>query len=273
MKTFLDIAEKVKSWKLGFALWKIKRQNKFKESTVKFIEASDGDFANLKSMCVNASDLVTGGIATVGTGSLLAVAAYNGVAALGSASTGTAICTLNGIAASNATLAWLGGGTLASGGGGIVGGVAVLGGIVAAPVLAVGGFILASKAEENLAIAQINLDYARSAADEMERACSVLQQIKSYALECSEIIRGVSYKMRPNLRYLSGHIVNKVKFSNLEPIIQRNVESVFKCASVLNVLLTAPIITSDGSVSPNYRDILDKARKEIGDYYLKPSKK
>ena len=61
-------------------------------------------------MCVNASDLVTGGIATVGTGSWLAVAAYNGVAALGSASAGTAICTLNGIAASNATLAWLGGG-------------------------------------------------------------------------------------------------------------------------------------------------------------------
>ena len=48
---------------------------------------------------------------------------------VGTASTGTAISSLGGAAATKATLAWLGGGALAAGGFGIAGGVVVLGAI------------------------------------------------------------------------------------------------------------------------------------------------
>ena len=48
------------------------------------------------------------------------------VASVGTASTGTAISTLSGAAATKATLAWLGGGALAAGGFGVAGGVVVL---------------------------------------------------------------------------------------------------------------------------------------------------
>lgn len=51
------------------------------------------------------------------------------VASFGTASTGTAISTLSGAAATKATLAWLGGGALAAGGLGVAGGVVVLGAI------------------------------------------------------------------------------------------------------------------------------------------------
>lgn len=51
------------------------------------------------------------------------------VASLGTASTGTAISTLSGVAATKATLAWLGGGALAAGGLGVAGGAVVLGAI------------------------------------------------------------------------------------------------------------------------------------------------
>ena len=51
------------------------------------------------------------------------------VTTVGTASTGTAISSLSGVAARNATLAWLGGGTLAAGGLGIAGGAIVLGAI------------------------------------------------------------------------------------------------------------------------------------------------
>jgi hypothetical protein len=44
-------------------------------------------------------------------------AVYGGVMQLGAASTGTLISSLSGAAATNATLAWLGGGSLAAGGG------------------------------------------------------------------------------------------------------------------------------------------------------------
>ena len=53
------------------------------------------------------------------------------------ASTGTAIATLSGAAATNATLAFFGGGSLAAGGLGMAGGTAVLGGLVAGPALCV----------------------------------------------------------------------------------------------------------------------------------------
>jgi hypothetical protein len=61
------------------------------------------------------------------------------VGTFGVASTGTAIGTLSGAAASNAILAWLGGGSIAAGGGGIAAGSVVLGGLVAIPVIAITG--------------------------------------------------------------------------------------------------------------------------------------
>ena len=72
------------------------------------------------------------------------------VSMLGMASTGTAISGLSGAAATNATLAWLGGGSLASGGLGMAGGTAVLGSVVAGPVLLVMGYLAAGKSEEAL---------------------------------------------------------------------------------------------------------------------------
>lgn len=83
-------------------------------------------------------------------GTLAAMGAYGAVGMLGTASTGTAIASLSGAAATNATLAWLGGGSLAAGGFGMAGGAVALGGIVLGPALAIGGFMLASKAEEAL---------------------------------------------------------------------------------------------------------------------------
>lgn len=76
---------------------------------------------------------------TVGVGSIaggtMAVGAWSLVTLFGSASTGTAISSLSGAAATNATLAWFGGGALTAGGTGMTGGVTVLGGIVAIPLV------------------------------------------------------------------------------------------------------------------------------------------
>ena len=47
----------------------------------------------------------------------------------------TAIASLSGVAATNATMAWFGGGALAAGGSGMAGGMMVLGGIIAAPII------------------------------------------------------------------------------------------------------------------------------------------
>jgi len=84
-------------------------------------------------------------------GGSTALGAWAVVSVLGSASTGTAIAGLSGVAATNATLAWFGGGALAAGGAGMSGGMMVLGGIVAAPMVyfaAKGAYAKAEKVRE-----------------------------------------------------------------------------------------------------------------------------
>lgn len=81
-------------------------------------------------------DFVAGTVGVAG-GALAGTATTSLVAAFGTCGTGTAISSLSGAAATNATLAWLGGGTVSAGGGGVAAGTVVLGGIVAVAAIAV----------------------------------------------------------------------------------------------------------------------------------------
>jgi hypothetical protein len=89
-----------------------------------------------------------------GMAALTGVGAYAGiptaVTALGAASTGTAITSLSGAAAQSATLAWLGGGSLAAGGGGVALGTAALGVVTIGPTMLVGGLTLNVQGEKAL---------------------------------------------------------------------------------------------------------------------------
>lgn len=82
------------------------------------------------------------------TGGLLAVGSWTLVSMLGTASTGTSIATLSGIAAHNAILAWFGGGAIAAGGGGMVAGTFTLGFIVMAPMIIYSTWKTYKKADE-----------------------------------------------------------------------------------------------------------------------------
>lgn len=104
----------------------------------------------LKKMVLNSLEIETGLLAGSASGALAGLGAYGSVGLLASASTGTAIASLSGAAATNATLAWLGGGALSAGGLGMAGGTAVLGGFIAGPAIAITGLVMASKAEEAL---------------------------------------------------------------------------------------------------------------------------
>lgn len=71
-------------------------------------------------------------LAGTAVGAAVAAGTFSLVGAFGTASTGVAISSLSGAAATTSTLAALGGGSLASGGLGMLGGVCALGGIAAA---------------------------------------------------------------------------------------------------------------------------------------------
>lgn len=95
------------------------------------IRRFDNEVLELKDKYKN-THVEGGTVAGVGVASGVAVAAFAPTAAMaiattfGTASTGTAIAALSGAAATNATLAWIGGGALVAGGGGMVAGEALL---------------------------------------------------------------------------------------------------------------------------------------------------
>mgnify|MGYP006274752703 CR=1 FL=1 len=136
----------------------------------------------------------SGGLVSLGSGVLLAAGAYNlpyylsfGSYAVAS-STGTAISGLSGAAAKSATFAWLGGGSLASGGFGVAGGTAILGGAIAGPALLVGGWLYSAKGEEKLADAEEFEAEALEAVEEMRMGRDRLKDISEFVERYSEVI-------------------------------------------------------------------------------------
>lgn len=103
------------------------------------------------------------------------------VAALGTASTGTAISTLSGVAAYNATLAALGGGAIAAGGGGMAAGAAVLGGAAAGVGLLVGGVIVNFVGRDLAKNATELEEQVNEEKKSVDRACSLLDDISESA--------------------------------------------------------------------------------------------
>ena len=101
-----------------------------------------------EGVSLHAVEVLDGMARSAGAGVATAAGVYGAVGMLGTASTGTAIATLSGAAAKSATLAWLGGGSLAAGGGGVALGGIVLSGVVVGPALLVAGFFAKSKAEK-----------------------------------------------------------------------------------------------------------------------------
>ena len=101
----------------------------FEQITVDRAEFLDAEeFARRDLDAARASAMGVGAGLTTGAAvaSLAPTAALWVATTFGAASTGTAISTLSGVAATNAALAWLGGGTLAAGGGGAAAGGALL---------------------------------------------------------------------------------------------------------------------------------------------------
>ncbi len=107
---------------------------------------------------------------------LAAYGAYTGVGMLASTAGGVAIAELSGVAATNATLAWLGGGVLSVGGFGMVGGMAVFGGLVAGPALAIFGAVSADEMEEKLEKAKA---YHSQVEEDVKKADAIIDQFQA----------------------------------------------------------------------------------------------
>jgi hypothetical protein len=222
------------------------------------------------------SDIVKGGVTSAAGGALTGLAAYGAVGTFGAASTGTAISTLGGVAASNATLAWLGGGALYAGGGGVAAGTAVLGGIVTGPILALGGWFAASKAEAIKNDAYTDKAITEVKIEEINGALAVMKGIDQRIEELEEAIVGVAKLLEDQLAYLNAlkeenrqppyNLFEKILMRLFSLKIQKEIaysdeelmaiHKSFELMVALKELLEVGILNEDGTVSQESDDQL-----------------
>ena len=233
-------------------------------------DLSIGDFRSeilrVREVALQMEAVLGGGAAALGSGALAGMAAYGSVGLLGTASTGASISGLSGAAATNATLAWLGGGSLVTGGFGIAGGTAVLGGIVAAPVLLVGGLILASKAEEAKKNAQSNRAKARTAAKAMKTAEVATKAIGRKATEVKQTLRRLDEDfLAPDLEYLRALVGEETDYRRYSRADKERVCRVASIAVTAKNLLEAPVLDEEGAITREIRQTLGRTRKIMDD--------
>ncbi|MGD7035140.1 hypothetical protein [Methylotuvimicrobium buryatense] len=196
---------------------------------------------------------VLGTVAGAGvTGAAAGFAVYGGVMALGAASTGTAISSLAGVAATNATLAAIGGGSLATGGLGMAGGTAILGAAVAAPVLAIAGWAYNSHGDEALRNARKVDGEVDAAVEKLGRAIDQLIRTGEYASKIKHTLSSIYVQFNQyfkSLKEIDG-ILQDVKSHNgdmdaelakFDDAIFRVIENGYALASILVNVITTPI--------------------------------
>ena len=233
-------------------------------------DLSMGDFESeipkLEETALKMEEALGGGAAALGSGALAGLAAYGSVGLLGTASTGTAIAGLSGAAAKSATLAWLGGGALTAGGLGMAGGTFMLGSIAVAPVLLVGGLMLASKAEEVKENALSNLAETQAAVDAMSTAETATRAIGGKATEVDRTLRRLDYNfLAPDLLHLRTLVRRETDYRRYSRIDKERVCRVASIAVTAKNLLEAPLFDENGALTRKIRQTLRRTKEVMDD--------
>lgn len=205
------------------------------------------DFKELEGLVKFAGSVAGGVVGGAASGAAVALGAYGAAQTFAAASTGTAIASLSGAAATNATLAFFGGGSLAAGGLGMAGGAMVLGGLVAGPALMVMGLVAGGAADKELEKTRTNSAEAQT----------VVAQVYAASAQCDAIRRRTSmfYNLlaRLDARFLPLTFALEEVFAHegddYRAYSAEAKQTVASCASLavsIKAVLDTPLLTDDG---------------------------
>lgn len=234
--------------------------------TDKFVANSEIEqfILNIEKQVVKAGQVMTAGIASLAGGGLAAMGAVGATTTFAAASTGTLITTLSGIAAQNATLAFLGGGSLAAGGLGVAGGTLVLGGIALAPALAIGSLIFASSTEKKLQEMYAKKAEVNAEVQKLKSAAEVMAQITATTKSMQELAQSTQKLLITNVNKMAEVINQKgIDFRTYTTEEQIIIHNNYKLAVIMREILNTTILDEKGKLIPNLQSVITAEKQKI----------
>ena len=228
---------------------------------LKNLHIDENTFQELKELGNFAIEVAGGVAAGAVGGALTALGAYGAATTFASASTGTAIAALSGAAASNATLAFFGGGSLAAGGLGVAGGMAVLGGLVAGPALMVMGMITRAKSQEKLENALSNKAQADEIVESLNAASAQCSAIRRRTYMFYNLLAHLDSYFLPQIWKMQDIIENEgTDYRSYKPDSKKAIAAAASTACTIKAVLDTPILTVEGELTESS----GKLSEEIG---------
>ncbi|MCE7888666.1 MAG: hypothetical protein DYH12_03015 [Sorangiineae bacterium PRO1] len=201
------------------------------------------DIGALKTAAETLGAVAVGYAAGAGAGA----AASGAVGAFAAAGSGAAISGLSGAAATNATLAWLGGGTLAAGGGGVAAGTMVLTGIGAVPVLLGGGAVLWLRGDKALQNAEANRAEIEETIAKMRAARTRMSRLLNLADRASKVLILLTERLAEATARLEVIVARERDFRQLERHQQEDVARAAKLTQAVRTLVDEPLASDAGN--------------------------
>lgn len=235
---------------------------------LKEIDISIEEIQSMKQIDMKASDAlkvaaVGGGFAAIalaGTPTLVTSAVF----ALGTASTGTAISSLSGAAATNAILAWLGGGSIAAGGGGMAAGAATLTAITVSAtagvaIIAIGTLASAFYAKKNTEATKY-LSEVQEWAEQIKASWIVVGGIKTKVLELQDLTQQLEIRTLDSLVKL-GEVIDIFDANNIEHT--KRFQKAALLVKSMSELAQVAILDNDGNLNEQVNVTAAKTQKVL----------
>ena len=146
----------------------------------------------------------------------------------------------------------------------MLGGSAVLGGLVAGPALAVLGMVVGAKASANLDTAYSNFSKARKYSEEMDVAALACMGIRKRSAMFNRFLLSLNTVFEPLVFEMTQIIKTRGtdfrKFSDDE---KKVVAEAMAMAGAIKSILDTPILDDDGNLSPESEQIVEMTREKL----------